>query len=219
MKILWSVNPFQDERPLQSRCEAFLRGLGKRAGSVEPVYVSSPAEFQISLEFAVPLNERYRKVASQKLEAYLKNVRGIRLRPARVIEEPGPGLADSAQALAKYAHKAGADVLVMGTHARGGLARFVLGSYAQTFLALSRTPLVLVNLKAGVSPRLRRILFATDLSPSSKRAFKALCRLASAAGASVVLMNVLERPVYWAATRGYLLVGARAVTPGSTWRI
>ncbi|HEX5036124.1 MAG TPA: universal stress protein [bacterium] len=211
LKILWCVNPFQDERSLLERGRLFLRGLS-RSAFVEPVYVSSPAELQISLEFSVPFRERYRTVAAQKIGGFLKRVKGLLLKAPRIIEERGAGISDAAKALADYARRQNADALVLGTHSRSGLARFFLGSYAESLLALSRTPVILISPRSRV-PRLKKILFATDFSPASKKAFGACCRFAKAVGASVILQNVIKCPSHRITTRGYILAGSRAVTP------
>jgi nucleotide-binding universal stress UspA family protein len=131
-----------------------------------------------------------------------------------VIEEAAPGLAAAAKALAVHAARAKADALVMGTHARGGIARFFLGSYAETLLAFATTPLVFIHPHARVAARTRKILFATDLSPASRKAFVSLCRFAAAAGASVEVLHAIETPRHWATTYGRLVVKDRAVTVG-----
>ncbi|HSA59100.1 MAG TPA: universal stress protein [bacterium] len=212
LKILWGVNPFQDGSEIRRKGELFLKSLGGKPRTVTPVYVSSPMELQIALEFSVPLQERYRQVAEQSLKKYLSKVKGLPLRPARVIIESSPGLAAASKALAVHAAREKADAVAVGTHARSGWTRFVLGSYAESLLAFSRTPLVFLNPRARVAGKIRKILFATDLSPASRKAFAFLCRFAAATGASVEVLHAVETPRHWATTYGLLLAGSRALT-------
>jgi len=213
LKILWVVNPFQDSGEVRRKGAQFLKSLGPKVPPATPVYVSSPLELQVALEFSVPVKDRYRKVAEERFRKFLAPLKGKFLKPPHVIEEPSPGLAAAAKALADFADSEGADALVLGTRASSGLDRFLMGSYAESLLAYAKTPLVFMNPQARVSNKLRRILFATDLSPASRKAFASLCEFAKAAGASVDLLHVIETPKNWATTYGYLLVGTRAVTP------
>jgi nucleotide-binding universal stress UspA family protein len=45
----------------------------------------------------------------------------------------------------KYAQQFGADAVVMGTHGRGGLSRFFMGSVAETVLRESPVPVIVVR--------------------------------------------------------------------------
>ena len=55
---------------------------------------------------------------------------------------------DAAQEIIKLGEKIGADLVVMSTHGRSGLGRFVLGSVAEKILRYGETPLLLVNARA-----------------------------------------------------------------------
>jgi nucleotide-binding universal stress UspA family protein len=55
---------------------------------------------------------------------------------------------DAAQEIIELGKKIGADLVVMSTHGRSGLGRFVLGSVAEKVLRYGETPLLLVNARA-----------------------------------------------------------------------
>lgn len=62
------------------------------------------------------------------------------------------------------------DLLILGTHGRGGLPRLLLGSVAQQIFHCVPCPVLTVGPRspgAGHRLQLRRILFSTDLSPQS----------------------------------------------------
>lgn len=56
---------------------------------------------------------------------------------------------DAAENIMETAKKADADLMVMSTHGRSGLGRWVFGSVAEKILRHGETPLLLVNARAG----------------------------------------------------------------------
>jgi len=55
------------------------------------------------------------------------------------------GMGDPAFAILEQAHASQADLIVMGTHGRGGLARFLMGSVSHTVLHQSACPVLIVR--------------------------------------------------------------------------
>jgi nucleotide-binding universal stress UspA family protein len=66
------------------------------------------------------------------------------------------------------------DLIVLGTHGRGGIKKLVLGSVAEEIANSAYRPVLTVgphiSSKLGPELKLRRILYATDLLPGSARA-------------------------------------------------
>jgi len=91
------------------------------------------------------------------------------------------------------------DLVVIGTHGREGLKKLVLGSVAEE--VFRRAPCPVVTVGPHVTPecfeqgRLRRILFASDLSPSSMHALPFVSLLAQQHQASLTLLHVLASAV------------------------
>lgn len=90
----------------------------------------------------------------------------------------------------------GADLLVMGTHGRGGFERFILGSVAEKVLHSASCPVLTVCHEGGRtwnSPGLiSRILCATDLSESSAHTIGLALSLAAENQAHLTLLHVIE---------------------------
>jgi nucleotide-binding universal stress UspA family protein len=91
----------------------------------------------------------------------------------------------------------GIDLVVLGTHGRGVLGTMLLGSVAEQVLRHAKCPVLTVG--PGVSPSvvdhepLSHILFATDFSEASLRAFPYALSLAQENNAELTLMHVLEQ--------------------------
>lgn len=99
---------------------------------------------------------------------------------------------DPAQQIAAAA--AGADLIVMGTHGRSGLAHLVMGSVTAAVLRTARVPVL--ALRAGQADRpltaVKRILWATDLSATSEGAWRYALLLADMLAAEVFLLHVVS---------------------------
>ena len=101
---------------------------------------------------------------------------------------------EPADAILQVALEFNIDLIAMSTHARTGLARWFLGSVAETVVRRSQLPVLLVRPDLPVPhPVLRRILVPLDGSEESFSILTAVKRLALGTGAEVVLLHVNER--------------------------
>jgi len=90
------------------------------------------------------------------------------------------------------------DLIVLGTHGRGGIKNLVLGSVAEEIVDSAYCPVLTVgpHVSSKLEPelRLRRILYATDLLPGSARALTYALGLAEHEHAHLTLLHVLKMP-------------------------
>jgi nucleotide-binding universal stress UspA family protein len=92
-----------------------------------------------------------------------------------------------------------ADLIVMGTHGRGGFDHLVLGSVTEKVLRKAGCPVLTVPKKAHAAPahaaiQFHRILCAVDFSSASVAALELAFSLAEEADARLTLLHVLELP-------------------------
>ncbi len=91
------------------------------------------------------------------------------------------------------------DLVVIGTHGREGLKKLVLGSVAEEVFRRAPCPVVTVGPHVAAEcfeqGRLRRVLFASDLSPSSMHALPYVTMLAQQHQASLTFLHVLASAV------------------------
>ena len=87
------------------------------------------------------------------------------------------------------------DLLVLGTHGRGGLKKLALGSVAEEILRRTSCPVLTVG--PHVAPansgtiEFKHILFATDFEPASARAFPFALSMAEECRAKLVLVHMV----------------------------
>ncbi|WP_336000700.1 universal stress protein [Halorientalis halophila] len=96
-----------------------------------------------------------------------------------------------------FADESGSDVIVMGTHGRTGLRRYLLGSVAEKVVRLSDVPVLTVHPTdddVGSIPY-ERILVPTDGSEGSEAAIAAATDLATHYGATLHGLSVVDTTV------------------------
>jgi nucleotide-binding universal stress UspA family protein len=101
-------------------------------------------------------------------------------------------IGDIESAIVSAVHETRADIVVMGTHGRRLLGRWLIGSVTQALLRKVDVPILTV---CHVSRPLtfKRILFATDLSESSAEGFQFALDLASATNSKLVVAHVIDK--------------------------
>ncbi len=131
-----------------------------------------------------------------EIEAYLSRLageyrdRGLR---AEYYVAAGP----VAQAIDVLTRKLDADLLVMSTHGRSGISRFMLGSNASAAIQLLHRPVLLLRPQAlaeGGLPAVNRVLVTLDGSSFAERVLPWVHQVSLATGAEVLLLVVPEVP-------------------------
>jgi nucleotide-binding universal stress UspA family protein len=109
-------------------------------------------------------------------------------------------------ALDALIHERKVDLLVLGTHGRGGLRKLVLGSVAEELFRLVECPVLTIGPEVrteGANRPLKTILFATDFKPASLKALPYAIHIASESNAKLILLHLLPIKVgvgigpYW----------------------
>jgi nucleotide-binding universal stress UspA family protein len=90
-----------------------------------------------------------------------------------------------------------ADLVVMTTHGRSGVQRAVMGSVAESIVAQSTLPVLLVRPGGRRTTRLRKMLVAVDGTPRGALALGHARALARATGAHIVLLQVAVPIPMW----------------------
>jgi nucleotide-binding universal stress UspA family protein len=102
---------------------------------------------------------------------------------------------DAAQQILAAAEQEDVELVIMATHGRGGLERWLVGSVADTVMRACSRPILLIVPSDFAEPapaELYRILLPLDGSALAEAALPLAVRLATASGAALTLARVVE---------------------------
>jgi len=167
-------------------------GIAKRCHStVSILHVINPPFFDMTredLSTALDCAEREAKKLTKQLESE-GLVAGLSVDVAITV---GPVWPTIANVLAEK----NSGLLVLGTHGRSGLGKFVLGSVAESAFREAPCPVLTVGPMAATcrtsGGAAKHLLVPTDLSPESTYALRYGLSLARATGGDVTLLHVLK---------------------------
>jgi nucleotide-binding universal stress UspA family protein len=186
----FSARAFDYAQSLARRYHAklYLEHVVESVFSAYPAYINPEVTEQVVLGL--------RSHAEEQLREFLNAQK-----PAEVQIESGVHEGQITDVILRLASERAVDLIVMGTHGRHGLDRWLLGSVTEKVLRKARCPVLAVRRPshAFVSPRdpveavrLHRILFAADFSTYCEPALRYALSLAQEYKAELTLLHVLE---------------------------
>jgi nucleotide-binding universal stress UspA family protein len=189
-KIVWAVDPFSENEDFQRATAWILRQLSVATHApVIPTYLHGGYPMELSMREGMPSSSEVQKRAQDSLSATLRRVEIPTLQPVQVVADAYGTLRQGADLLTTFARQQGADLIVASTHGRKGIARAILGSFAETLIHRSEVPLLIVNPEHEEPSDLGKILFSTDFSPESRLAFDQLIGFAKSLNSRVRLFH------------------------------
>ncbi len=208
-KILWAVDAFDPPSEILTQTVRVIRQLTDRfeGASVEPVYVLSPTQLNLSTEFSSPWLIQYRSSARQALERMIKDIHLEGLEPPRVMVRNLSSTSAVVKALSDYAASARFDVIVASTHGRSGFSRLILGSFAETLLYRSKVPVVVVGPHMTRKGALEHVLYPTDFGQYSRNNFRYVVEVTRQMGARLTLFHSVPHPIEPVFQSGVYLLG------------
>lgn len=170
-KIVWAMNPFDQNTKLNQSMFSLLRNLEKiRKASIEPVFVLSPQFYRQSMDS----KNKWPASEDEILEKMKKISKATKLKTIKhpiLLKEKTESHRLEAKHLIEYCQKKEVSMIVVATHARKGFPRLMLGSFAETLLLLSPIPILFVNPHQTPTKSIENLLFPSDLGKDSRRAF------------------------------------------------
>jgi len=135
--------------------------------------------------------ERAKAATRQYLAEYVRSVIGAQPDVDSLLVEAPP-----ARAILETAQKYDADLIVMGTHGRGGLSRVMLGSVTERVLRESDRPVLTIRAKAETPSEphvsFQRLLCPVNYTPIARKALQHAAAIAHCFGAELTVVHVLE---------------------------
>jgi len=150
-----------------------------------PGVTRAPKSDRVPAETRTTLERDLRRVLTARRASDVKVE--IVMRKGKVVQE-----------ILAQAKASRSDLLVIGSHGRGGVQRLVLGSVAEKVLRLATCPVLTVRSGVRLARRSRSpfetILCPTDFSVAANKAVAYAKRLAREADAKLIVMSAVEWP-------------------------
>ncbi len=198
--VVWAVDPFIQETAYLRAAARAIHEISRTVSLiVQPVYLLS-SEFptiRMLLEDPGQLLQDLRAQGQARLAEALRPRRSGEgplipgLLPLRLLPEDLGRRRSGVDEVHAYAEGQHARLIVASTHARRGLARIFLGSFVESLMLGARTPLLVVNPECEPTGTYQNIVFATDFSDESFKAFLGALRLAQDLGSELLLFHKL----------------------------
>ena len=180
-----------DFSPLSEPALLWAEAIARRYGpELYVTHVISPAETaMVPPEYWGSTQEAIEEAATREMEGLDASLQGVH---HKMLLQHGGVWESISAAIEKF----GIDLVVMATHGREGLGRFILGSVAEEVFRRVRCPVLTVgpNVTAQVigGPEFRQILLATHFGPESLAAAPYAISLAQEFEARLTLLNVMN---------------------------
>jgi nucleotide-binding universal stress UspA family protein len=194
LRIVWAVDPSEkNESALHHRARKVIRRLLFHGSDsvIEPVYV-----FRLSTTISADIGAAWRHeaiaAAEDSLHRFVIHSKIPGLSTPKVLVSSSSTHHRAVTHLCEYAERVSADLIVAQTHGRKGFGRFVLGSFAETILHHSKTPVLLVNPRTRIHRTFGNILFPTDFSTTAANQFRDVLDLAARFGSKITLLHATE---------------------------
>lgn len=196
MRIIWAVDAFEDNQVLNQKMAEFLKVYYQTTkAEIEPLYLLRENEIMLPTYEVPTWITDHSKTAESLFREVLSDYNLPFLKEAKVIPHASQSHAGAAETLSHYAVKSKADLIVVGSHGREGIQRFLLGSFAESLLLQSEVPVCIVGHHSTKTQTAKTILYPTEFGEHSKESYRHLLRLAKTLGSEILLLHVVERPI------------------------
>jgi nucleotide-binding universal stress UspA family protein len=189
MKVAWSIDPFEKNDQVIVNADTLVRSL--HADHIEVIYVAAPSETALSLAFEIPEDHRFSGYPMMLIQEKLKRLK-IRYSVITILKVNSTSKSDQVEEYSNYLQDNKFDFVVLATHAREGIERFFQGSFSEAMILNAKTNLIIFNPKDKVSSKIKKVLFAHDLSKTATRNLQKIDKFAKQISATVEVDYVSE---------------------------
>lgn len=187
--VVWAVDPLDPgARPSARAVRELARWCKEWGLGLQPVFVM-PFAAESFVRGSLSAVDEMQNLLDEYVGEY--GVAHV-LPPALILDEAGTRQA-AVRELVAYSKKAKAAAIVLSSHGRTGLQRFVLGSFAELVWSHAAVPVLFLS-RQQPKARGRRTIFPTDFSGSSRKVFRRFLQMARPLGAEVVLFHAISLP-------------------------
>ncbi|MGE3262739.1 MAG: universal stress protein [Bacteriovoracia bacterium] len=193
--VVWAIDPFEGKNAERAPLAKFLTNWTKgKSPSILPFSVISPG----GLRWPVPVSYDFgRDLKAYGIKSVKKNLGQLKMTQTATPEvevRDNSSRRELVNDVLKFAKKRKAGFIAVNTKTTASKSPFKLGGFAEAIIEQSELPILAVGPNAEVSGGIKEILFPTDLTERSHKAFVKVLGTAKDFGASVHLLFVARNP-------------------------
>jgi nucleotide-binding universal stress UspA family protein len=193
--IVWAIDPFETKNahraPLAKAVKVFSHGLSEQ---VLPFSVVSPGGLAWPVPVSFPMAQELREFGIRAVRRDLKKLHVRGLQDPLVEVQTSSSRRELVEDVLRYAKAKDAGFIAVNTRRLLSPLPFKVGGFAEALIGRSGLPILAVSPKAQVPKQIKKILFPTDFTPRSRKAFRKTLEIAAKLGAEIVLLTV-ETPI------------------------
>jgi nucleotide-binding universal stress UspA family protein len=184
-----------DRSPSSEVCLPYAVSLAKTFGSaLTLLYVMQPPHEHVGVKTTDALDW---EISRQEARAYLERLEKEATQALGQAVEVRLEQGHPAERIVALCRELGVEFTLLGSHGEGGVTAWNLGSTVQQVLAVTRGSVFIAHaslvVPSGGAPK--RILVPLDGSPRTESVLPTVTRIASAAGAEMLLVHVVQEPL------------------------
>ncbi|MBX7231679.1 MAG: universal stress protein [Bdellovibrionales bacterium] len=207
-KILWALDPFHFDHQKKAHLGNFLNYLSEAENSkIEPVYVLGPDSINWTGEFSSPWSHKYRPLAKEAANNVIEKLQCKNIIEPQILVNSKASLRSAVKKIVSHAQANRSSFIVVHSHGRRSVERFFLGSFAETLLLQSQTPVLLLKENHPTPTQFKNVLFPTDFSATSHKALKKLLPRLKKWGSHLTLFHKLPDPIEPVVQSGVFMAG------------
>ncbi len=173
MKILWSLEPFHQDKARLQGMHRYLLQVAKDSKNILAAFIVTRTEPELVLAYDIPEKERFSKYPLSFIKKlFLKSAIIFDEKNIIVKDDPNLSVSGSVDSLLKIADEKKVDLLALYTHSRKGFFNFLIGSFAETLIHKSKKNILLMSPKSKIKKKINKIVYGTDLGLLSKKHLK-----------------------------------------------
>ncbi|MBS1972604.1 MAG: universal stress protein [Bdellovibrionales bacterium] len=180
---LWAIDPTETQlRPSVEALQNVRHFLGGDFTHVHPAYIYDDDRLS-------------REKALEKVREFLKPLPMGEMLPSDVFLSHSGKRAEWAEQVLKLAHQRQDEVIILTSHGRSALGNLFLGSFAKELLQTSDLPLLFITHQKPLFAKGEKVLFATDFSEGSEKAFHEFLKFVKNKASDLILCHIINFPL------------------------
>jgi nucleotide-binding universal stress UspA family protein len=191
--LVWAFDPFEEISDFAGRnLLAMARDNQNSEIEIQPVYVVPLPKIRSGKEGASRVVK-----AQEKIRIFFASLPAIKnLRSAEIITNFSGNQKESVGNLIDYAEANNATAIIVSAHGKSALSQLFFGSFAEALLRDSTLPVLFLERKKKweTSKTVNTVLFPTDFSDTSARAFRRFLSYAKKSGFKIMLFHSAALP-------------------------